>query len=155
MKSSLSICLLSLLAGVYASNVLDLDPNNFENTIGQGKPGLVELYAAHSDLLRIVFDATPASHPGGTSLFFRCANALLDSPSDQRTLQGKILLKTVLITVVHLYATQSLAPTYEQLADAFSHARDKVIVAKVDADGEGKPLGQKYGVTGFPSAWSS
>ena len=47
---------------------------------------------------------------------------------------------------------QNLAPTYEQLADAFAHAKDKVIVAKVDADGAGKPLGQKYGVTGFPSA---
>lgn len=48
--------------------------------------------------------------------------------------------------------TQNLAPIYEQLGDAFSHAKDKVIVAKVDADGVGKPLGQKYGVSGFPSA---
>ncbi len=47
---------------------------------------------------------------------------------------------------------QNLAPVYEELADVFVHAKDKVIVAKVDADGEGKPLGQKYGVTGFPSA---
>ncbi|KAH7907705.1 protein disulfide isomerase [Hygrophoropsis aurantiaca] len=46
---------------------------------------------------------------------------------------------------------KNLAPVYEQLADAFSHAKDKVIVAKVDADGAGKPLGQKYGVTGFPT----
>jgi protein disulfide-isomerase A6 len=28
-----------------------------------------------------------------------------------------------------------------------------VIIAKVDADGEGKPLGAKYEVTGFPSAF--
>lgn len=47
---------------------------------------------------------------------------------------------------------QNLAPIYEELADAFVHAKDKVVVAKVDADGEGKPLGQKYGVTGFPSS---
>ena len=46
---------------------------------------------------------------------------------------------------------QNLAPVYEQLADAFSHAKDKVIIAKVDADGEGRPVGQKYGVTGYPS----
>lgn len=46
---------------------------------------------------------------------------------------------------------QNLAPTYEQLADAFSHAKDKVSIAKVDADGAGRPLGQKYGVTGYPS----
>lgn len=46
---------------------------------------------------------------------------------------------------------QSLAPTYEQLADSFSHAKSRVIIAKVDADGDGKPLGQEYGVTGYPS----
>ncbi|KAF9030941.1 disulfide isomerase [Hymenopellis radicata] len=46
---------------------------------------------------------------------------------------------------------KKLAPVYEELADAFSHRKDKVFVAKVDADGEGKPLGQKYGVTGFPT----
>ena len=51
-----------------------------------------------------------------------------------------------------MVVTQTLAPIYEQLADAYSHAKDKVVVAKVDADGDGKPLGQKYGVTGFPSA---
>ena len=47
--------------------------------------------------------------------------------------------------------TQNLAPTYEQLADAFSHVKDKVVIAKVDADGAGKPLGSRFGVTGFPS----
>jgi len=46
---------------------------------------------------------------------------------------------------------KSLAPIYEQLGDAYSHATDKVVIAKVDADGAGKSLGQKYGVTGFPT----
>jgi len=46
---------------------------------------------------------------------------------------------------------KNLAPIYEQLADAFTHAKDKVIIAKVDADGEGRPLGQKYDVNGFPT----
>jgi len=45
MKFSLSIFSLSLLAGALASNVLDLDPSNFDSVIGQGKPGLVELCA--------------------------------------------------------------------------------------------------------------
>jgi hypothetical protein len=47
--------------------------------------------------------------------------------------------------------SQNLAPVYEQLGDAFAHAKDKVVIAKVDADGEGRPLGSKYDVTGFPS----
>lgn len=42
---------------------------------------------------------------------------------------------------------QNLAPTYEQVADAFAHAKDKVFIAKVDADGEGKPLGKKCAVS--------
>ena len=48
MKFSLSILSLSLLAGALASNVLDLDPSNFDRVIGQGKPALIELYAALS-----------------------------------------------------------------------------------------------------------
>jgi len=55
------------------------------------------------------------------------------------------------VPVAQMDVAQNLAPVYEQLGDAFSHAKDKVIVAKVDADGAGKPLGQKYGVSGFPS----
>lgn len=46
---------------------------------------------------------------------------------------------------------KNLAPTYEQLADAFSHAKDKVVIAKVDADGAGRLLGQKYEVSGYPT----
>ena len=51
MKFSLSILSLSLLAGAYASNVLDLDPSNFDSVIGQGKPGLVELCVVLPDLV--------------------------------------------------------------------------------------------------------
>jgi len=46
---------------------------------------------------------------------------------------------------------KNLAPVYEQLGDAYAHVKDKVVIAKVDADGEGKPLGKKYGVTGYPT----
>ncbi|KAL1683229.1 thioredoxin-like protein [Schizophyllum commune] len=45
---------------------------------------------------------------------------------------------------------KKLAPTYEEVADAFSKSKDKVYVAKVDADAH-KDLGSKYGVTGFPT----
>ncbi|OAX39551.1 protein disulfide isomerase [Rhizopogon vinicolor AM-OR11-026] len=97
MRLSLSFLLAGLLAGVSASNVLDLDTTNFDSAIGKGKPGLVEFFAPWCG---------------------HCKN---------------------------------LAPVYEQLGDAFAHAKDKVVVAKVDADGAGKPLGQTYGVTGFPT----
>ena len=45
---------------------------------------------------------------------------------------------------------KNLAPVYEELASAFSHAESKVSIAKVDAD-EHKSLGKKYGVQGFPT----
>jgi protein disulfide-isomerase A6 len=46
---------------------------------------------------------------------------------------------------------KNLAPVYEELGKAFLHAKEKVTIARVDADGEGKSLGQKYGVTGYPT----
>lgn len=70
---------------------------------------------------------------------------------NQRSLQGEIRDQAS-ASVAQVNVPQNLAPIYEQLGDAFSHAKDKIVVAKVDADGAGKPLGQKYGVTGFPSA---
>jgi len=97
MKLSFSLFAAALLAGVRASHVLDLTPENFDSVIGKGKPGLVEFFAPWCG---------------------HCKN---------------------------------LAPIYEQLGDAFAHAKDKVAVAKVDADGEGRPLGSKYGVTGYPT----
>ncbi|OWZ68870.1 protein disulfide-isomerase domain [Cryptococcus neoformans] len=44
---------------------------------------------------------------------------------------------------------KNLAPTYELLADAFPS--DKVIIAKTDADGVGRELGSRFGVSGFPT----
>jgi protein disulfide-isomerase A6 len=46
---------------------------------------------------------------------------------------------------------KSLAPVYEELADAYAHAKEKVVIAKIDADGVGKPLGKQFGVTGYPT----
>ncbi|KAK6581480.1 hypothetical protein PZA11_006171 [Diplocarpon coronariae] len=45
---------------------------------------------------------------------------------------------------------KSLAPVYEQLASDFSFAKDKVTIAKVDADAE-KTLGKRFGIQGFPT----
>lgn len=45
---------------------------------------------------------------------------------------------------------KNLAPVYEELATGFESSKDKVIVAKVDAD-EHKELGQRFGVQGFPT----
>ncbi|TVY71342.1 Protein disulfide-isomerase erp38 [Lachnellula suecica] len=45
---------------------------------------------------------------------------------------------------------KTLAPIYEQLAQDFSFAKDKVAIAKVDADSE-KSLGKRFGIQGFPT----
>jgi protein disulfide-isomerase A6 len=91
----LSALLVSAVAA--ESNVLELNPDNWDAHIGKGTPALVEFFAPWCG---------------------HCKN---------------------------------LAPVYEELADAFAHVKDKIIIAKVDADGAGKPLGQKFGVTGYPT----
>ncbi|KAF3908389.1 Thioredoxin [Orbilia brochopaga] len=45
---------------------------------------------------------------------------------------------------------KTLAPTFEELGDAFSAFKDKVTIAKLDADAHRK-LGQKFDVKGFPT----
>lgn len=45
---------------------------------------------------------------------------------------------------------KALAPVWEELAKDFSHARDQITVAKVDADAE-KSLGRRFNIKGFPS----
>ncbi|KAL9014582.1 MAG: hypothetical protein Q9173_000766 [Seirophora scorigena] len=45
---------------------------------------------------------------------------------------------------------KSLAPVYEELAQNFGFASDKLVIGKVDAD-EHKDLGRKFGVQGFPT----
>ncbi|KAI9713059.1 MAG: Protein disulfide-isomerase-like 2-2 [Bogoriella megaspora] len=45
---------------------------------------------------------------------------------------------------------KNLAPVYEELADSYTYAKDKVVIAKVDADNH-KDLGRKFGVSGFPT----
>ncbi|CAI7582515.1 unnamed protein product [Penicillium bialowiezense] len=45
---------------------------------------------------------------------------------------------------------KTLAPVYEELAQTFAFAEDKVTIAKVDAD-ENRSLGKRFGVQGFPT----
>lgn len=45
---------------------------------------------------------------------------------------------------------KTLAPVYDELAQQFEFAKDKITIGKVDAD-EHKSLGREYGVQGFPT----
>ncbi|KAF3930481.1 Thioredoxin [Dactylella cylindrospora] len=45
---------------------------------------------------------------------------------------------------------KKLAPTYDELGDAFASLKDKVTIAKVDADAH-KALGKRFGIKGFPT----
>lgn len=74
---------------------------------------------------------------------------LLPSNFDQ------VVLKSGKPTLVEFFAPwcghcKTLAPVYEELAFAFEHAKDKVQIAKVDADAQ-RSLGKRFGVQGFPT----
>lgn len=66
-----------------------------------------------------------------------------------------VVIKSGKPTLVEFFAPwcghcKTLAPVYEELAHAFEHAKDKVQIAKVDADAE-RALGKRFGVQGFPT----
>ena len=66
-----------------------------------------------------------------------------------------IVLKSNKPALVEFFAPwcghcKNLAPVYEELATNLDFAKDKVSIAKVDADAE-KELGKRFGVQGFPT----
>jgi protein disulfide-isomerase A6 len=67
----------------------------------------------------------------------------------------KVVLQSDKPTFVEFFAPwcghcKSLAPVWEELAGNLEFAKDKVQIAKVDADAE-KSLGARFGVQGFPT----
>lgn len=66
-----------------------------------------------------------------------------------------VVVKSGKPTLVEFFAPwcghcKTLAPVYEELAQLFEFASDKVQIAKVDADSE-RDLGKRFGVQGFPT----
>lgn len=74
---------------------------------------------------------------------------LLDSTFD------KVVFESGKPSLVEFYAPwcghcKKLAPVYDQLAEAFKNAGDKVTIAKIDCE-EHKSVAKRFGVQGFPT----
>ncbi|CVK89593.1 probable protein disulfide-isomerase precursor [Fusarium mangiferae] len=66
-----------------------------------------------------------------------------------------IVLKSGKPTLVEFFAPwcghcKTLAPVWEDLANTYEYAKDKVQIAKVDADAQ-RELGKRFGIQGFPT----
>ncbi|KAI1036467.1 hypothetical protein LB503_002998 [Fusarium chuoi] len=66
-----------------------------------------------------------------------------------------IVLKSGKPTLVEFFAPwcghcKTLAPIWEDLANTYEYAKDKVQIAKVDADAQ-RELGKRFGIQGFPT----
>lgn len=89
---------------------------------------------------------------GGLATAVAAKSAVLDLiPSNF----DEVVLKSGKPTLVEFFAPwcghcKNLAPVYEELAGSFEFAKDKVQIAKVDADAE-RDLGKRFGVQGFPT----
>lgn len=80
------------------------------------------------------------------------ASAVLDLIPDNF---DDVVLKSGKPALVEFFAPwcghcKKLAPVYEELASSLDFAKDRISIAKVDADAE-KDLGKRFGVQGFPT----
>jgi protein disulfide-isomerase A6 len=88
----------------------------------------------------------------GLAVAVSAKSAVLDLIPDNF---DEVVLKSGKPTLVEFFAPwcghcKNLAPIYEDLAQVFEFAKDKVQIAKVDADAE-RSLGKRFGVQGFPT----
>lgn len=95
------------------------------------------------------------SHLLAASLAFLGTNAAGGVVDLQPSNFDEIVLKSGKPALVEFFAPwcghcKTLAPIYEELAATFGSAKDKVTIAKVDADNH-KELGRRFGVQGFPT----
>ncbi|RAL68458.1 hypothetical protein DID88_007186 [Monilinia fructigena] len=88
-----------------------------------------------------------AQHPVLISRHHKSKLSFLSLEINHTSEKQKRIIKMVLLKSIVL---AGLATFYEQLAQDFAFAKDKVTIAKVDADAE-KSLGKKFGVQGFPT----
>ena len=89
---------------------------------------------------------------GSLAVFGATASSVIDLIPDHF---DDIVLKSGKPALVEFFAPwcghcKTLAPVYEELAGVFASAKDKVTIAKVDADAN-KELGRRFGVQGFPT----
>ena len=54
---------------------------------------------------------------------------------------------------IYIYGSfiENLEPVYEEVANAFAHAKKDILIAKIDADDTGRKIAKSFNIKGFPS----
>jgi len=98
----------------------------------------------------LVLATFAAAHGGGADLYGATSAVKILTPSNFDDVVGKDAGVFVEFYAPWCGHCKSLAPEYDVAATAFKSSSDKAIIASVNCD-EYRELGQRFGVTGFPT----
>lgn len=133
----------------YLAEIKSTTPEKLAGHVNNAFDQLKNINSA-SDILDIIREKTaPITGAGAGSIGWDGNVVVLTDANFKNVIDGS---KPAL---VEFYAPwcghcKNLAPVYAELGDAFSSSKDKVLVAKIDAD-QHRDTGALYGVQGFPT----
>ncbi|KAI8994602.1 thioredoxin-like protein [Pilobolus umbonatus] len=133
----------------YITHINSLTPEKVANSINSAFAQLQNINSPQ-DMIDLVREKTsPNKQTSVEDISYEDSVVILTDKNFKRVIDGS---KPALI---EFYAPwcghcKKLTPIYSSLAESFGHAKDKVIIAKLDADSN-RATGELYGIKGYPT----